>query len=437
MTDILPIIRTRAPKEGKKGTEVTVAGPAADAAGSGPSRRHSLLPYSDAVVYPGGQNVELREVRPAGDGRLRILLRGAPRAALSPGALLLPPEAELFTSRWALFKGRCGAATVTVSSVQRVGGGSARIEPVVCRLRPLPDAKDVFTLEGEKAVPFLPGLRYELEAAGRAGCHSGLCLFGGPRPAGSRAGGGRATGRRLSEIATELSEASEDVPQAIERVLLSLYGVTPRLHGERGAPVGSGLTGFTHYVVTEDYLSLLGDMLEEAFSMADRLPVAGARDVAESDEAFVPRTLWRELLPVLEKRLGLRREGGMIVRSGATASRKPHPGGLSPAERTVLEEIRAAGTRGGHVKSQRLANARGVVAALLEQGLLVKLPNGKIYAREVLEEFAEVEGELDDRRGAEVWHVSRNTASQLIDLLVSEGLMHRTSPRSAARGAEQ
>jgi DNA-binding GntR family transcriptional regulator len=63
---------------------------------------------------------------------------------------------------------------------------------------------------------------------------------------------------------------------------------------------------------------------------------------------------------------------------------------------------------------------------------VVKLENGRLYSRNALEELSAVDGEVDDRRAAELWGVSRNTARLLIDRLVAEGLLARTSGRAAA-----
>jgi hypothetical protein len=197
--------------------------------------------------------------------------------------------------------------------------------------------------------------------------------------------------------------------------------------------------------VSAEYVEEIGEILAEVLSGEGELPVGALRELAESHRFFVPRTLWRELLGVVAERRGLERRGGMVVRRGPAKRRRTtadaaavSASDLSPAERSLLGAIADAGREGEHIKSERMRAARGIVERLLELGLAVKLPNGRIYDREVYRAFAAVSGEVDDRRAAKQWGVSRNTARELMNRLVAEGLMRRTSPRTAvaARGRE-
>ena len=209
---------------------------------------------------------------------------------------------------------------------------------------------------------------------------------------------------------------------------------------------GEALHRFRDWLVSGQYVEEIGALLAEVLSEAGELPVAALRELAESHRFFVPRSLWRELLDAVAARRGLERRGGMVARLGpatrrtgaastagtsdavSTAGPVSH---LSPAERSVLGTIAAAGRQGEHIKSERMRAARGIVERLLELGLAVKLPNGRIYERGVYRSLAAVSGEVDDRAAAREWGVSRNTARELIARLVSDGLMRRTSPRTA------
>jgi hypothetical protein len=222
---------------------------------------------------------------------------------------------------------------------------------------------------------------------------------------------------------------------AVETLFLKVYGIAPRLAPDEQS-AGEGLHGFPDWLVSGQYVEEIGALLAEVLSEAGELPVAALREVAESHRFFVPRSLWRELLDAVAARRGLERRGGMVARRGPARRRTGATTGgpashLSPAERSVLGTIAAAGRQGEHIKSDRMRAARGVVQRLLELGLAVKLPNGRIYERGVYRSLAAVPGEVDDRVAAGKWGVSRNTARELIARLVADGLMRRTSPRTA------
>jgi hypothetical protein len=237
---------------------------------------------------------------------------------------------------------------------------------------------------------------------------------------------------------------------AVEFLFLEVYGIAPRLTPEDTGD-GKVVHRFSDWLVSAEYVEEIGEILAEVLSGEGELPVGALRELAESHRFFVPRTLWRELLGVVAERRGLERRGGMVVRRRPakrrtnTADTADAPDAaavsasdLSPAERSLLGAITEAGREGEHIKSERMRAARGIVERLLELGLAVKLPNGRIYDREVYRAFAAVSGEVDDRRAAKQWGVSRNTARELMNRLVAEGLMRRTSPRTAvaARGRE-
>jgi hypothetical protein len=405
MLEILPIRKTASPPQGKKGTDVVVERPAS-----------GMPTFQDAVLYPGGATLELRSVRSAGRSGLRLTVKGAPRAALRPGALVLAPECELFVSRWAILRGECPAGPARLSVIPRPDGGHSDIGEVPCRLEAFgsesrPHGKSLLEVEADEAVPFLPGLSYRF-ATGNGECEAKVVASGPKPPPALR-----------SVVWRELSGLDPADSAALEHALLELYGVAPRLrHGPADEPAApEAALVFSHWLATEAYVAGTAERLEELFSVEQAVPVATARAVAESEDAFVPRTLWRELRAELEARLNLERAGGMLRTRGS----------VSPAERGVLETISGAGAHGEHVKSPQMTRARGVLSGLLEKGLVVKLANGRLYDRHVYESMAEIDEEIDDRRAAELWHVSRNTARSLIERMVRDGLLRRTSPRSA------
>jgi hypothetical protein len=322
-----------------------------------------------------------------------------------------------------------------------------------------------------------------------------VVLLSGPRP------------RAVSYAALRgiVSGIDPEDPRSVETGYLELYGIAPRMASDREAPgdegprSGSetGRAGSTagadgtpsvlvldHWIVSREYLSDLEELFAEMLSQHDALPVRLAREIAESDERYVPRTVWRPVLAELESTLGLERSGSTLKPRGRGAGRHgagghwggrqgagrrngnaaadepgagpgaggPAAGGpaaeprarradvsdagrveeLSPAERAVLDEVVAAGTSGEHVKSPRMARAADVVRRLVERGVVVKLGNGRLYSKEAFERLAAlVDQEIDDRRGAALWAVSRNTARGLIAAMVADGLLARSSPRTA------
>jgi hypothetical protein len=211
----------------------------------------------------------------------------------------------------------------------------------------------------------------------------------------------------------------------LEQAYLRLWGISPVFRdagGASGLPDVGGGQEIGRYRVEETYLRETEELLREAVTAAGELPVGAARSILESDLRFVPRTMWRELLHVLEQRLGLERRGGVL---------RPRQG-LSPGEQAVLDAVRAAGGHGEHVKSARMAKARPIVSRLVSGGFVVRLENGRLYATEVYRRFAEIDEEIDDRRASELWGVSRNTARELMRRLVADGLLRSTSPKTAA-----
>jgi hypothetical protein len=400
----------------------------------------------DAVLYPGTEVVEIRSARDGGAAGLHLLLRGAARAALRGGALLLPPQGEILVSRWAVVLGVDLQGTAGLSRAPRPGQEDVAVGPVRVRLSPLggsasrrraadaDDRSSPYVLEADAPLPLIPGRRYHFDD-GRAA----LVCISGPRP------------RTLppAELAARVREVDALDASAVERLYLHVYGVAPRLHAF-GATAGSGdAYVFDHWIAAAETVREVGELLSDVLLQERELPVAVARELAESDRFFIPRTMWRPLLGVLEQQLGLERvEGVLRPRAGefagesaaVSAGESPsepagetgaNAGHLSPAERAILETIAEAGAAGEHVKSERMTPARDIVRRLVESGRVVKLPNGRLFHRDVYRHLAEVRGEVDDRRAAELWSVSRNTAGQLIDRMIRDGLLLRTSPKTA------
>jgi hypothetical protein len=424
----------------RKGLSVLVEDPGEGVAG-----------LRDAVLYPGGGTVEIRHAQRQGGNGLLLTLRGAAKPAVEKARLLLPPQAEMLLARWAIVAGRDLEGKHTLSRLPRPGRSDARAPETPCRLERLGAAGgggdlESWSLDAGEAVPLVPGRRYVFDDGAGA-----LCVLSGPRP------------RGVSEAALARAAAGTDAldPAAVEELYLELYGLAPRL-AERPPASGHVLGA---WVAGEELIGEVGALLGEVLSAEGPLPVAAARELAERDRFFLPRTLWRPLLEEIGRRTGIeRREGTLRLPPGAGPrgsgrpgsgrpgagrpptgeSRAPRPqprdgaggdeaaAGLSPAERAVLEDIRSAGTAGEHIKSARMARAKPIVSRLCDRGLVVKLENGRLYSRNALEELSAVDGEVDDRRAAELWGVSRNTARLLIDRLVAEGLLARTSGRAAA-----
>ncbi|MFO7780636.1 MAG: hypothetical protein R6W94_03335, partial [Spirochaetia bacterium] len=319
----------------------------------------------------------------------------------------------------------------------------------------------LYLLKAERPLPLIPGRSYRVDAAddarnSPATPRTGVVLLAGPQPP-------DISPAQLARLADGVNPL--DAP-AVESLFLAVYGIAPRLTPE-DAGGGETVHRFADWLVSAEYVEEIGELLAEVLAGEGELPVAAVRELAESHRFFVPRTLWRELLGLVAERRGLERRGGMVVRRGrvkrradtagaadtsnaarsADASDSPDAAAtadaaatseprLSPAERSVLGAIAEAGREGEHIKSERMRAARGIVERLLELGLAVKLPNGRIYDREVYRSLASVSGEVDDRRAAEQWGVSRNTARELMNRLIADGLLRRTSPRTAvaARG---
>lgn len=393
----------------------------------------------DAVVYPAGDTVEVRALEAGEDAGLRLTVRGAARQALSPGSLLLSPQAELLTARRALVIGSGLEGTRTITAIPRPRQPDAPVAAVRCTLERLPGPPvsgpaALYLLRAERPLPLIPGRAYHFGA----GEGTGTVVLSGPRPAGiSQAG--------LARLAAGVDPL--DSP-AVESLFLRVYGIAPRLSpdgdGSRGRAAedgggaakhgGPAAQRFTDWLVGAEYIDEIGELFVEVLRRETELPVAALRDLAESHRLFVPRTGFRELLAAVAERRGLDRRGGMVALGGGA---KRRPAGdeprLSPAERSVLDVISAAGRAGEHINSGGMRPARDIVERLIARGLVVKLPNGRLYERGVFCGFAEVTAEVDDRRAAERWGVSRNTARELMDRLVAEGLMRRTSPRTAVK----
>lgn len=393
-----------------KGVEVTVDRPS----GEPPTLR-------DAVLYPAGDTVEIRALDAGDDAGLRLTIRGAARQALKPGSLLLSPQAELLTARRAVVRGTGLEGTRTITGIPRPGQPDAPIAAVRCALERLPAAPELYLLKAERPLPLIPGRSYRFAAAKESrGAPStpgiGVVVLAGPQPP-------DILPAELARLAAGVDPL--DAP-AVESLFLRVYGIAPRLSpGETGG--FKEVHRFTDWLAGAAYIDEIGELLADVLSGEGELPVAALRELAESHRFFVPRTLWRELLSVVAERRGLERRGGVVARRAPTGAAPQ----LSPAERSVLGAIAAAGRQGEHIKSERMRAARGIVERLLELGLAVKLPNGRIYERGVYRALAGVSGEVDDRRAAKQWGVSRNTARELIDRLVADGLMRRTSPRTA------
>ncbi|MFP4067078.1 MAG: hypothetical protein ACLFS5_06195 [Spirochaetaceae bacterium] len=409
----------------RKGTEVLVDRP--------PSGRFEL---QDAVLYPGGRTVEVRRVEEASAGRLRLLLRGATRKDLGDAGFLLGPEAEMCVAPFAVCRGEVRAGTYVLSELPRPAGGrsaasweggaTVRTAPVRVRVELTTDA---VMLRAERAVPFLPAHRYHFEDGG-----SVTVLAAGPRPEVAA----------LDRTASLVRYADPGDPGSLERLSLGLYGITPRLGG-----VTDGVR-FEHYLVSEEWMQESTEELAEVLRETPEIPPAAVYESVRELWGYLPQTLRRELIDVLCARLGLIREEGRIraadggppeavapagtPRSGSSPHTAPEASrGLSPAERSILRTVQRAGRGGEHVKSPRLERARELVHRLAEQGLLVELPNGRVFSRAAYAELAGAlfdAGEVDDRRAATVWGVSRNTGRELLNRMICDGLVHRTSPRT-------
>lgn len=398
----------------KKGLLVLVERPGTDA-----------TPAGDAVLYPGGHAVEIRHVEDRGAAGLLLTLRGASRPAVEAARLLLPAQAEMLVSRWAVVGGSSLAGRHTISLLPRPGRADVPVVETACTLRAVSSVGglDIYILEAEAPVPLFPGRRYTFSD----GTHA-LCILSGPRP----------RHLRPAELAETARGTDALDPHAIEELYLTIYGLSPRLSDV--CPHGSHL--FAHWITTEELIDEVSELLEEVLASEPEVPVAAARELAESDRFFLPRSLWRELLAEIERRTGIERRRGVLHAPGGGARGMQHAGAqsrgtaLSPAERAVLEDIAAAGTHGEHVKSARIGNAKPLVERLCERALVVKLPNGRLYDRAAFERLAAVEGEIDERGAAETWGVSRNTARLLIDRMVAEGLMQRTSAKTVVASRE-
>lgn len=406
--------------------------------------------FRDGVLYPGGEVVELRAIEREDDVTLRISMRGARRPVLENSRLLLPPQGEMLLARRALVLSSSPPADARIDRVPRPGECPARIESTACSLEPAapapPHARGAepamtpFILRAERPLPLIPGRRYEIASG-----VSALVVLAGPAP----------LDIDMDALAARISGADALDPTAVEELYLSVYGITPRLAPEPYAPSTSGAKAsgraFTHWLPGEEYLADLGELLSEVLRNEGALPTAVARELCESDSYFLPRTLWRELLAAFESEGRIVRQQGRIVQprtanadsdaaagAGALSSSQPADdragtdAHLSPAERSVLERIAGAGTAGEHVKSQAMRPARGILSRLEELGLIVRLDNGRLYDREAYRGFARLQHEVDDRRAASQWGVSRNTAQHLMRRLVADGLLVRTSPRTVA-----
>ena len=458
MIEILPIKSVHPPPTGSKGSYVVVE----RAGGEPPS-------FRDAVLYPKNTEVEVRDAHKSGSSASGLTLRGAPRAALRPGSLLLSAGTEFFVTSWALLRGDCRTGSWTVSRIPCAPHRNASVGEIRCDLRLLEGGAAGFVeLRAEVPLPLIPGRRYTLSADGRE-CEVVVALAGPKPPTAS------------AELITKLLSKHDSADlRAIERTLLELYGITPRVAARAGDPgagraagldavaegrdvyagrssgpaergaVGAGLHGFTNWVVTEQYMEEIEELVREAMAVEGGIRVKELRTLVTEASSFVPGTLWRELVGEIQRRLDLIRREGVLLAGGEisesthvdqTGRRPPDDKqadddqALSPGEKAVWSTILEAGVRGTHVKSSGPAGSKPLVSSLVDRGLVVKLPNGRLFARSVYRELAVVEEEVDDRKAAALWGVSRSTARELIEQMVRDGLMRKTSPRSAVSRA--
>lgn len=430
MLPVLAITQTLPASSSRKGVVIRTECPP-----SGPPA------FRDGVLYPGGEVVEIRGIERESDSSLRIRLRGARRHAVEASRLLLPPQGEMLLARRALVLLRSPVGETRIDRVPRPGESPVRVVPTACSLEPVGPARGQpggsamlpAFLRAERPLPLIPGRRHDMSPG-----NSALVVLAGPRP----------LDHDMDALAARVTGMDALDPAAVEALYLSVYGIAPRLSAA-GAGVSTRARRFAHWLLGEEYLSEIGDLLSEVLRAEGALPTAVARELCESDRYFLPRTLWRELLAAFEAdgRV-LRREGRLaapdsVRRSGggaatpATGTGGPPEARLSPAERSLLERISDAGTAGEHVKSQAMRPARAILSRLEELGLVVRLENGRLYGGEVYRGFAEIGREMDDRQAASEWGVSRNTAQHLMRRLVADGLLQRTSPRTVAPVGEK